>query len=899
MESGRGGGGGGPAPPPPPAPPDLAAQVERQLAAPAPSARTTTRSMRRLVETLMRYLLRWTSRATPFGLFAGIASVEFATRAQAAWGAAHRVVNQPEGLVLDEQAQRLEQQLATLRTMPVVTNCLGFARGRSWVVPGVSAEGHLRDVEVGLTRPLRLVVHAARRPIGFSDLAAMLAVEAPTVEPAVIERMLADLVAHRVLLSAARPPMTVTDPATYLARYADFPDPCERSVAEVAVDCSVALPPAVLREAEHAASALALVAPDMPGWRAYHLAFLERYGPGAAVPVRQLVADSGLGLPAGYRGSHRREPRLLTARDVLLTKIAQQAALDGRTEVVLDDDLIARLTVGHRPAVPHTELRFALAAPSLSDLDRGAFTLTVISGARHAGVTVGRFLHLLGDTEHARFRRAYAALPTALPGALAAQISGPPLARKMTAVARVPKILPILPLGEYQENPDLDLDDLAVTGDAQRLWLLSLSRGCPVEPMLFNAVDLPGGQQPLIRFLTEIWTAFCAPCCPFTWGAVARELPFLPRIRRGRSILHPARWTISRASLPARAVPFSAWRAAWERLRETYRIPSEVLLGADDVRIGIDLDEPAHLTLVRSRLDRQPDAVLTEASGRPGWFGDRPHELVVTLARTAHPTEPRHPRPVRAASTVEHRPGLSPWLYVKVYGRGDEILARLADLVDDSQNGLDRWWFIRHHQPEPHLRLRIPLRDADRFGAAVQQFGHWADGLRADALLRDYTIHTYRPETRFGTGPTLAAAEAVFAADSHAALGRLSGDRTIATATGLISIADGFTGNGPAWLLNHVDHHSGPPTTTAHQPVSGSREQVMRTIPLYANDRLREALADYQARIDQDGLDPNRILADLLHLHHARMIGVDLASERRCLRLARASAHTLLARSAP
>lgn len=869
---------------------ELAAQVERHIAAP-PHARDEVRQVRRLAETVARYLLRWSSRATPFGLFAGVAPIKFGGRAVARWGGDHQTVFRPDGVFVDMQVQRIEQRLDALRAVEVMANNLGFARGLSWVVPGVDNGDRLSDVEVDLTRPVRLAIEAARQPIVFSDLAATLAAEAPTVDFAVIERMLAELVARRVLLSAVRPPMTATDPAAHLACYADRPDPSGRLVADVRVDCSVTMPAAVLREAERAASVLALVAPPVPGWwRSYHQAFLERYGPGAVVPVRELVGGSGLGYPAGYRGSHRREPRALTSRDTALATIAQQAALDGSHDVVLDDNLIARLTTGQRP-VPHTELRFSLAAPALTDLERGAFTLSVISGARHAGVTAGRFLHLLDDTEQERFRRAYAALPTAMPDAMPVQISGPPLARTMTAVAVVPEALPVLPLGEYQQTPGITVDDLAVTGDARRPWLISRSHGRPIEPMLLNAVDLSGGQQPLARFLTEIWTAFLAPCCPFSWGPLARELPFLPRIRRGRSILHPAQWAIAASQLPNSSKSFSTWRKTWDRLRETYRIPSEVFLGTNDRRICLAMDEPAHLALLRSHLRRQPNAILTETSGRAGWIGGRSHEVVLTLARTPSPNKPERTRPARAISAVEYRPGLSPWLYVQLYGRCDDILAQSAEL--DSIAG-DGWWFIRYHEPEPHLRLRIPLRDASRFGPTVGRLGTWADQLRTDGLLHDYTINTYRPETRFGAGATLAAAEKVFAADSHAPIQRLSGDRTIATAAGLICMADGFTENGPGWLIEHVDHRGEPRAT--ERPVSPYREQVVHTLRASRDDRLRQALANYRAHAERDGLDPDQILADLLHLHHARMIGVNFASERYCLRLARATAHTLLSR---
>jgi hypothetical protein len=140
----------------------------------------------------------------------------------------------------------------------------------------------------------------------------------------------------------------------------------------------------VVREAQEAASALVAVAPHPPGWAAYRRAFIERWGPGAAVPLRDVLRV--LGFPAGYRGSPRRDPATFTVRDRLLTTLAQQSALDGCTDVVLDDDLIGSLRGDDdRPPIPNTELRFTLAAATPRDLERGAFTLTVVSGARRWG----------------------------------------------------------------------------------------------------------------------------------------------------------------------------------------------------------------------------------------------------------------------------------------------------------------------------------------------------------------------------------------------------------------------------------------------------------------------------------------------------------------------------------
>ncbi|HVV21361.1 MAG TPA: lantibiotic dehydratase, partial [Pseudonocardiaceae bacterium] len=90
--------------------------------------------------------------------------------------------------------------------------------------------------------------------------------------------------------------------------------------ADVRVDATIALPERVLDEAARAATVL-LVTTTQPfgsaAWLDYHARFLARYGPGALVPVRDLLADSGLGYPTGYLGAPRARPawRVLTDRD--------------------------------------------------------------------------------------------------------------------------------------------------------------------------------------------------------------------------------------------------------------------------------------------------------------------------------------------------------------------------------------------------------------------------------------------------------------------------------------------------------------------------------------------------------------------------------------------------------
>jgi class I lanthipeptide synthase len=951
------------------------------------------RRVRRVVESVIRYLLRMTSRATPFGLFAGVAPLRLGSRASVRWGEQHRPVARPDAAWLAELITQLEARPEVLRRLPVVANNLGFVRGDRLVVPcqqrpGVAGQVRPADVSVRHTRAVQTVIQAAKSPVIIGELIDKLAAELPGRPLAKIEEMLTELVCCRILVTSLHSPMDVTDPLGHvidqltaietgvtplsimrelrvisgqLSQHDQASSPgarralrasvaqrmsaiCDRPEPSLAVDlrgdCSVILPQAVTREAEAAASALVRLTPHRFGnsaWRAWHARFLERYGSGAVVPVGQIVdADTGLGYPAGYRDSvmKQSDPPLL-ARDRTLLRVAQQAALDGSDEVALDEHALSELAAESaetRPpqVPPHTELRLRLHAPTTDALDRGEFTLVVVSAARQAGTTTGRFLHLFEPEDRDRMVQAFTGLATRSPGSLLAQVSCPPLSSRTGNLARTPAVFPPIPIGEHRPDriTQIPVDDLAVSGDAHRLFLISLSRGHVVEPMMMNAVEFGHRTHPLARFLCEITTARAAACVPFAWGA-ASNLPFLPRIRYGRTVLRPASWNLSASDLPARRAAWQEWTQAWGRLRRRYRIPEAAHLGEKDVGIRLDLNEPAHLAMLRTHLKRVGNATLTEAPDHHdyGWNGGHAHELVIPLTATRPPSAPlfvRQAGPIRATHHPGHAPGSSRWLYARLYGHPDRqtdiLTTHLPDLLSTWEDGQPPdWWFLRYRDPEPHLRLRLRLHDARTYGAAAQHLGAWADRVRHLGLLRNIVLDTYYPEVgRYGSGAAMHAAEAVFAADSAVAIAALtvaaggSSDLHAVTAASFADLATAFTGSlssGLQWLVDHVKHKAAPVLARkiydqAMRLADPSGDwATLRGLPggdklVLAWDRRRSAVAAYRAHPSPgDGPDPDPVLASLLHLHHARMVGINQNSERICLRLARAAALGWVARN--
>ncbi|MDX3132139.1 lantibiotic dehydratase [Streptomyces europaeiscabiei] len=906
--------------------PDLASRV-LQICTGQPVA---DGAVRRTVLAVLRYLLRARSRATPFGLFAGVAAARIGPVSALDRGTGHRATARPDAARAMALVDQFEAHSAVRPHLLLIASSLVVERDGYVVIehrPCGTRDAAFDHVQIRLTGPVREALEGTRTPISWSDLAAKLSAGFPTASSAAIANLLAGLVKQRFLVTSIRSAMTVTDPLGALLTYTqrlpqeetaelrEVPKP----VIDLRTDWDLVVPETVAQEAAAAAKALTRLAPRaaLPGWTAWHGRFLERYGPRSVIPVMDAI--DALGYPHGYLGSTSASTSSpLHDRDSRLIQLAATAGMQRRLEVELDDAAIEQLATtdpGH-PVQPSTEVTVRIDAASVPALRQGEFTLHVVGVARSAGTTTGRFLSILDDEDRRRMTTVYAGLSGVHGGALVAQISSAPLSARADYVARAPQATElVISLGDYYGSATnvIPLTDLAVTADAERLHLFSLSRRRPVHTLLLNALNLGSHSHPLARFLVEAPVALTVPCTGFMWGTAASNLPFLPALRYGRTILSPARWLLASDDLPTAPAPWPEWDEALAQWRRDMHLPERVYLSEADQRMALDLTEPSHRALLRTHLDRDGSVKLSPAPEPRGlgWTGGHAHEVVIPLIADQSVS------PVRAAAHIVSRehgrlPGCGNHIYLRLHGhrdRQDAILTRHLPILL-RELAATRWWFIRFPDPEDHLRVRLTCAPGT-LGSSIERIGQWSQQLQHRGLITHTSVETYHPETaRFGGPTAIDAAEHYFAADSSAALAQLATqageaapDARALTAASMVDIVTGLLGDDVTamhWLIQHTRTDPvAPPRTVYRQAVDlvNTGHPGLDGPLATAWSARRTALAAYARALTDAAANAQDLLPDLLHLHHVRMCGPGLPEERTHLHLARAAALSWTARA--
>ena len=531
-------------------------------------------------------------------------------------------------------------------------------------------------------------------------------------------------------------------------------------------------------------ASIALAHESPPALQGFVKQFVDRYeAADRLVPLLELVHE-------GFTIEGNVSDTAALRRNGVLARMAAEASRERRREVVLTDEQLKTLLPNFKPhLIPNAcEIGFQIAARDHAAIATGDYTIVASAALTSNGVA--KIASRVAEAIDARFARRIeiAQADDVDDGALDVELDYLPLDARVANLLLRPAWHACAIADASIATPAMRISpaDVLIGFADGRFEAYSQSLGKRLRIHESYVFETSYFAPPHIRILSLIANQDRATPKPWQWGAAASHLESLPRVRYGRIVLSPAMWSIPKLALmgdgPAAAAALATWRERWD-------VPRWLYFTERDMRLLIDLDSPAALALLREQVTAYTGERLEFEEMLPSfdelWLEDPSgqryaHELVGTVPASV-PARRRKSRDLTLcdAEQLPAGPG-GEWTYVKLYAAQTELdalirdqlgplVAACADVAD-----LDRWFFLRYHDPQHHLRVRLRSKDGDGSGLMTRMTA-LLQPLLMNGTLRRYAFDTYQPELeRYGGMAALIPVQRLFRRDSERVIDALA-----------------------------------------------------------------------------------------------------------------------------
>lgn len=660
--------------------PSLLAEIERQ-------SRSRHFSTAAAEGKLLRYIIRMSTRPTPYGLFSGVTMLKCGEKTDVCLDTSScRTRTRADMEWLVRQVLILESDPQVRKNLHFIANgTILMAAGRAFLMEKEPCESDPggKGVSIRLTGVVKHVLALSQRPVHYGDLASQLIANAPSASVGAVDSLLTELWKQTFLISSLRPSLLNPNPLRHvLDQIERIPaarghylrlkslhdslteweaDPSSRSArsfkalrnrfepkddeAILQVDTAASVSPAssistaIANEAAKAAEILLRVSPWPQGFQylnMYRERFISRYGEREVKLLELLNSDFGLGSPYSPQSLNASGARLTTAkRDRILIRLASNALRNLTPSIELDSKMIEQLEAQDRDErfPMSVDVNVFVAARSPQAIDSGDFQIIVgpNTGASSAGKNLGRFATMLGADGQRALRDIDAAERALFPDVIFAELVYQPRKLRSANVAIRPMYRTHeIPVGihPYEKSSHvIPLSELVVGVASNRFylkWTVNDRKVIARSGHMLNSNNAPV----ICRFLEDISLDGLAHLSGFDWGA-ARDFPFLPRVQVGKCILRPAQWQID-AELVSSSLRsdspegFGESLASW---RKSWRVPRHVYLSVGDNRLLLDLEDMGQVGELRRELRHLTDGTVKLQEAIPAldqvWLGGK------------------------------------------------------------------------------------------------------------------------------------------------------------------------------------------------------------------------------------------------------------------------------------
>ncbi len=525
-------------------------------------------------------------------------------------------------------------------------------------------------------------------------------------------------------------------------------------------------------------------------------AFVDRYQEQEIPLLEALDAESGIGYGAVVPGSSDQIP-LLDSIKFPPFQPAQKRRATAFTD--LKEQLQSRALNGGACSIelsvkdlePLKELRGhpgyfywlgSILTANAGQLDQGNFRFLLRAVGGSSGLELlGRFCH--ADPVLSGLVQASASQQQQKTDAVLAEIAHLPAASAAAILSRPHltdyEIVYLAASSRPVEKRILASDLMVSVRNGKQLVLRSKRLDKQVIPVLNSAHNFSDG-LPAYRFLCEL-ARERQQFGSWDWGDLG-TLEFLPRLTYKHLVISRATWNLTRRDFPHLSPGREEFMSLWEPVRRRLQIPRYFQICRHDQELLVDSQNCFSLELLKEVIYKKGKARIVEVLQEPdeGLVIEEgkhfAHEIVIPFRPLAPEESPLVN--IRLAQVEQRRfMTASSWLFVKIYvgtGTADRVLTDLIGPYCQEMlalGKLEKWFFIRYQDPEPHLRLRFYHGDRTDFWQHILADLHrLLSGWIESRLVLKVQTDTYTRELERYQGLKFERVESIFYADSQAVI---------------------------------------------------------------------------------------------------------------------------------